>query len=206
DLALVEVVELALDGLLDHLRRLLLVTRLRRENGPLPVQYVLRNVLAPKIARLRGRDVDRDLMRQMTELVIPGHEVTLAVQLDEHAQLVVVMDVGRDDAFLRGAGGLRSGLGDALLAKPVLGLLDVPGSRFEGTLGVHHPGAGMMDSKRALEATAGDIEKAKDWLRQKGIAKAGAKAARTAKEGIIATYVHHNHQLGVLVELNSESD
>jgi elongation factor Ts len=67
-------------------------------------------------------------------------------------------------------------------------------------------GAGMMDSKRALEATNGDIEKAKDWLRQKGIAKAGTKAARTAKEGIIATYVHHNHQLGVLVELNSESD
>ncbi|HVH66173.1 MAG TPA: translation elongation factor Ts [Candidatus Acidoferrum sp.] len=67
-------------------------------------------------------------------------------------------------------------------------------------------GAGMMDSKRALEATNGDIEKAKDWLRQKGIAKAGAKAARVAREGIIATYVHHNHQLGVLLELNSESD
>jgi elongation factor Ts len=67
-------------------------------------------------------------------------------------------------------------------------------------------GAGMMDSKRALEATNGDMEKAKDWLRQKGMAKAGSKAARTAKEGIIATYIHHNHQLGVLVELNSESD
>jgi elongation factor Ts len=67
-------------------------------------------------------------------------------------------------------------------------------------------GAGMMDSKRALEATNGDIEKAKDWLRQKGIAKAGSKAARVAREGIIATYVHHNHQLGVLLELNSESD
>src|SRR5438046_5440651 len=67
-------------------------------------------------------------------------------------------------------------------------------------------GAGMMDSKRALEATAGDIEKAKDRLRQKGNAKAGAKAARTATEGIIATYDHHNHQLGVLVELNCESD
>ena len=67
-------------------------------------------------------------------------------------------------------------------------------------------GAGMMDSKRALEATNGDLEKAKDWLRQKGIAKAGTKSARTAKEGIIATYVHHNHQLGVLLELNSESD
>lgn len=67
-------------------------------------------------------------------------------------------------------------------------------------------GAGMMDSKRALEATNGDLEKAKDWLRQKGMAKAGAKAVRTAKEGIIATYIHHNHQLGVMVELNSESD
>jgi elongation factor Ts len=67
-------------------------------------------------------------------------------------------------------------------------------------------GAGMMDSKRALEATNGDIEKAKDWLRQKGMAKAGAKAARSAKEGTIATYIHHNHQVGVMVELNSESD
>lgn len=67
-------------------------------------------------------------------------------------------------------------------------------------------GAGMMDSKRALEATNGDLEKAKDWLRQKGMAKAGAKSARTAREGIIATYIHHNHQLGVLLELNSESD
>ncbi|HEX9094957.1 MAG TPA: translation elongation factor Ts [Candidatus Dormibacteraeota bacterium] len=67
-------------------------------------------------------------------------------------------------------------------------------------------GAGMMDSKRALEATNGDIEKAKDWLRLKGIAKAGAKSTRTAREGTIATYVHHNHQLGVLLELNSESD
>jgi elongation factor Ts len=67
-------------------------------------------------------------------------------------------------------------------------------------------GAGMMDAKRALEATNGDMEKAKDWLRQKGMAKAGAKAVRTAREGIIATYVHHNHQLGVLLELNSESD
>src|ERR1700693_1201982 len=67
-------------------------------------------------------------------------------------------------------------------------------------------GAGMMDSKRALEATKGDIEKAKDWLRLKGIAKAGAKSTRIAREGIIATYVHHNHQLGVLLELTSESD
>jgi elongation factor Ts len=67
-------------------------------------------------------------------------------------------------------------------------------------------GAGMMDCKRALEATNGDFEKAKDWLRQKGIAKAGAKSTRVASQGLVATYVHHNHQLGVLLELNSESD
>ncbi len=67
-------------------------------------------------------------------------------------------------------------------------------------------GAGMMDSKRALEATQGDFEKAKDWLRQKGIAKAGTKATRVARQGIVETYVHHNQQLGVLVEVNSESD
>ncbi len=67
-------------------------------------------------------------------------------------------------------------------------------------------GAGMMDSKRALEATQGDFEKAKDWLRQKGIAKARTKATRVARQGIVETYVHHNQQLGVLVEVNSESD
>jgi elongation factor Ts len=67
-------------------------------------------------------------------------------------------------------------------------------------------GTGMMDSKRALEATDGDLERAKDWLRQKGIAKAGAKAARVAREGAVDVYLHHNKQLGVLVELNSESD
>ncbi len=67
-------------------------------------------------------------------------------------------------------------------------------------------GAGMMDAKRALEATGGDFEKAKDWLRQKGMAKAGSKATRVARQGIVETYVHHNQQLGVLVEVNSESD
>jgi elongation factor Ts len=67
-------------------------------------------------------------------------------------------------------------------------------------------GTGMMDSKRALEATNGDLEKAKDWLRQKGIAKAGTKSTRVAREGIVEIYLHHNRQLGVLVELNSETD
>ena len=67
-------------------------------------------------------------------------------------------------------------------------------------------GTGIMDSKRALEATSGDLEKAKDWLRQKGIARAGVKSARVAAEGLVEIYLHHNQQLGVLVELNSETD
>ena len=67
-------------------------------------------------------------------------------------------------------------------------------------------GAGMMDCKRALEETQGDLEKAKDWLRQKGIAKAGTKASRVASQGLVDAYIHHNAQVGVLVELNSESD
>src|SRR5260370_6739540 len=67
-------------------------------------------------------------------------------------------------------------------------------------------GTGMMDSKRALEAAEGDLERAKDWLRQKGIARAGAKAVRVAREGTVEVYVHHDQRLGVLVELNSESD
>jgi elongation factor Ts len=67
-------------------------------------------------------------------------------------------------------------------------------------------GAGMMDCKRALEETGGDFEKAKDWLRQKGIAKAGSKSSRVASQGIVDSYIHHNQQVGVLIELNSESD
>ncbi len=67
-------------------------------------------------------------------------------------------------------------------------------------------GAGMMDCKRALEETRGDLEKAKDLLRQRGVVKAGTKATRVAAQGIVDAYLHHNRQLGVLVELNSESD
>jgi elongation factor Ts len=66
--------------------------------------------------------------------------------------------------------------------------------------------AGILDSRKALQATEGDLEKAKDWLRQKGITKAGERAGRSAREGVIGSYVHHNHQVASMVELNSESD
>jgi len=67
-------------------------------------------------------------------------------------------------------------------------------------------GAGMMDCKKALEETGGDIEKAIEVLRAKGAARADKRAEREASEGIIGSYVHHDGSVGVLVELNSETD
>ena len=67
-------------------------------------------------------------------------------------------------------------------------------------------GAGMMDCKKALVETAGDIEKAIDFLRKSGISKAEKKGERTAKEGLVFSYIHHGGRLGVLLELNCETD
>jgi len=67
-------------------------------------------------------------------------------------------------------------------------------------------GAGMMDCKKALEETDGDLEKAIDVLRKKGAAKADKRAGREASEGVIGSYVHFDGSVGVLVELNSETD
>ena len=67
-------------------------------------------------------------------------------------------------------------------------------------------GAGMMDCKKALGETSGNIDKAVDYLRKSGIAKAEKKGDRTAKEGLVFSYIHHGGRLGVLVELNCETD
>ena len=67
-------------------------------------------------------------------------------------------------------------------------------------------GAGIMACKKALIETDGDVEKAVEHLRKKGIAKADKKASREAKEGIIESYIHFNGQLGVLIEVNCETD
>jgi elongation factor Ts len=67
-------------------------------------------------------------------------------------------------------------------------------------------GSGMMDCKTALAETDGNIEKAIDFLREKGLAKAAKKAARTASDGRIFHYVHTNFKVGALLELNSETD
>jgi elongation factor Ts len=66
--------------------------------------------------------------------------------------------------------------------------------------------AGMMDCKRALAEANGDLEKAETILRTKGIASAAKKSSRTAKEGIVAAYIHLQGKVGVLVEVNCETD
>jgi elongation factor Ts len=66
-------------------------------------------------------------------------------------------------------------------------------------------GAGMMDCKKALAETGGDFVKAEEWLRKKGIAKAGSKEGRVAAEGVIGTYIHGG-RIGVIVEVNCETD
>ena len=67
-------------------------------------------------------------------------------------------------------------------------------------------GAGMMDCKNALVETDGDMEKAIDYLREKGIAKAAKKAGRIAAEGIVDSYIHMGGRVGVLLEVNCETD
>lgn len=66
--------------------------------------------------------------------------------------------------------------------------------------------AGMMDCKKALEETKGDFEKAIEWLRAKGLSKAAKAAGRVAAEGTICSYIHAGGRIGVLLEVNSETD
>lgn len=67
-------------------------------------------------------------------------------------------------------------------------------------------GAGMMECKKALEEMSGDMEKAVDFLRTKGIAKAEKRTGKQTSEGLISSYIHHNGKVGVMVEINCETD
>src|SRR5215510_9626352 len=67
-------------------------------------------------------------------------------------------------------------------------------------------GAGMADCKKALQEVGGDLDKAIDYLRKKGLAKAAKKAGREATEGAVVSYIHGGGRIGVLVEINCETD
>lgn len=66
--------------------------------------------------------------------------------------------------------------------------------------------AGMMDCKKALQECGGDMDKAVQWLRQKGLAVAAKRAGRATSEGVIQSYIHAGNKLGVIVEVNCETD
>src|SRR5918912_4330407 len=67
-------------------------------------------------------------------------------------------------------------------------------------------GAGIMDCKKALAETGGNLDKAVDYLRQKGLAAAAKRADRTAADGAVGAYVHPGGKIGVLIEINCETD
>ncbi len=67
-------------------------------------------------------------------------------------------------------------------------------------------GAGMMECKKALEENKGDMEKAVEYLRTKGIAQADKRVGKQTSEGVIGSYIHHNGKVGVMVEVNCETD
>ncbi len=67
-------------------------------------------------------------------------------------------------------------------------------------------GAGVLDCRKALEQTNGDFEKAKAWLKDKGLAAAAKKTDRAASDGLVGHYIHHNNRVAVLVEVNCETD
>jgi len=67
-------------------------------------------------------------------------------------------------------------------------------------------GAGVLDCRKALEASNGDFEMARAWLKDKGLAAAAKKADRVATDGLVGSYIHHNHRVAVLVEVNCETD
>jgi elongation factor Ts len=67
-------------------------------------------------------------------------------------------------------------------------------------------GVGMMECKKALTENQGNIEAAVKWLREKGISKAEKKAERSTKEGVVYSYIHSNNKVGVLIEINCETD
>ncbi|HZY44924.1 MAG TPA: translation elongation factor Ts [Anaerolineae bacterium] len=67
-------------------------------------------------------------------------------------------------------------------------------------------GAGVLDCRKALEQTNGDFEKAKAWLKDKGLAAAAKKTDRAASDGLVGHYIHHNSRVAVLVEVNCETD
>jgi len=83
-------------------------------------------------------------------------------------------------------------------------MIDIPADQVKALR--ERTGAGMMDCKRALQETDGDLDKAIELLRERGLASVAKRADRTADQGVIDSYIHFNNTVGVLIEVNSETD
>ena len=146
--------QLAVDDLLADLGRLGRRGGIRRELGPLRVQVRRRDLVDVDPARRQPRDLDREGADELLELVRPGDEVGLAVDLDEHADAAAGVDVAGDEALASLAPGLLRGGGHAALAQQQDCLLDVAARLLEGALAVHHAGAGAL--AKLLDRLRGD--------------------------------------------------
>src|SRR5690606_20650933 len=133
-----ELLQAAFDDLVDHVLRLAFVKRPGALHLPLALDHRLGNIGAVHVLRLHGRDLHRDLPDQLPEFLGLRDEVGLAVDLDEHADAPVTVDVGVDDALRGDAGRLLGRLRQALLPEVVDGLLHVATGGLEGALAVHH--------------------------------------------------------------------
>src|SRR5262249_24342318 len=122
---LVEAIQLSLDDLLDYRGRLVLAFHLRAVNAALALEDVRGDLLAAYVLRTGGRGVHRDFLRQALEVLGPRHEVRLAVDLDEHADLAAHVDVAADEAFVGRPSRLLRGLREPAFAEDGGRLLDV---------------------------------------------------------------------------------
>src|SRR5438445_8382479 len=136
-----ELLELALDDLVEHLRRLLLVRHLAPVDLALLLEHGGRYVLARHVGRVGGGHLHRQIADELAEAVGLGHEVGLAVHLDQGAQLAVRMQVGVHEAFLGLAARPLLGVGEALLPQILGGGVEVAVAGGERGLAVHHAGA-----------------------------------------------------------------
>src|SRR6266550_8067303 len=139
-----ELVQLALDDLVDDLGRLLLIGELAAIDLALLLDDLVRDLFARDVGRVLRRDLHPEIFHQLLEGVRARDEVRLAVDLDQYAELPAVVDVRPDDALTGLAMGSLACLGETLLAQELDGGLQIALGRLERFLAVHDPGAGPI--------------------------------------------------------------
>src|SRR5438132_2177486 len=136
--------QLAGEDFVEHRLRLALIAQLGPLGIPLLVELVCGNVFPADPLRIAPGDLHRDVLHQRLELLVPGSEVRLAIDLHQHADLAAEVDVRAHRAFGGAAAGLLPCGGQALLPQPGDRLLDVAARLQQGLLAIHHSRAGLL--------------------------------------------------------------